>query len=170
MVDSKSYAVRYQDKVRVVRSNVPPLSYISEVPEEISPSDYPFLKVSENDQGLTVIVDLESKHLFQMQDEKASLKESILSEYLKDVDDEMYRVFGTTSRDAANSMFLTWQMMLSNPGNYAPAGLLDGNGLALDTQSKVSAYARGKVEMVESYSVFLIKRREQYLAKKKEAL
>jgi len=65
MVDSKSYAVRYQDKVRVVRSNVPPLSYISEVPEEISPSDYPFLKVSENDQGLTVIVDLESKHLFQ---------------------------------------------------------------------------------------------------------
>lgn len=129
------------------------------VPDSISKSDYGFLKATLNQMGawdITVDDNLKSD------DVSKKAKRTKYKKYIKNIDNEMVKLFKTTKREKATSMFLTWFMMKLEPGYYSDKGLVDDSGSPLDTNTKVYDYAMVNIMKALDYSVFLIKEEEKY--------
>jgi len=144
-----------------------PEGYVAKVPDSFTRQDFPFLK-SRVIQDPELQIDVlevyldeiaKGEHLMELsiEEQKTTYKQS----YYSDIDNEMTRIFGTTNRDKANSLYNTWKIWLDDPSFFSDKGLVDENGEALDTASKISIYANLKLEQTKDYSVFLMTREQQ---------
>lgn len=145
-----------------------PDGYVAVLPSSIEKADFPFVKartVHNEELGIDVLevyVDdiMKGEAIIDAQTEQSKI--DFRKSYLADIDAEMKRIFGTTNRDKANSLYMTWKLWKEDPSFFSDKGLLDGNGDPLDTASKISIYAQQKIDESKDYSVFLITREKQY--------
>jgi len=169
MREIKVYAIEVDGDVRVIRTNAPPKSYVCIVPDSIPSMDYGCLKVVEVNGKQSVEVDQDKKSKMTISIERNAELKRVRDNYVTDIDSEMKKVFGTTNKDKANSLYLTWELMCKDPAMYSDKGLKDMDGLPLDTQAKVYEFAKLRVQLCKDYSIFLIKRSDQYYEEKRGA-
>lgn len=81
-------------------------------------------------------------------------------EMVKDVYDEMLKVFGTRNDSSASAYAATYEAMAKRPNNYVGAGFADATA--------VINYANERIAAIDAYAVFRIKRIEQYRLKAAE--
>lgn len=145
-----------------------PKNAVAVVPDSFAKDDYPFLTGQEvYDEVLEanvwqVVLDDTAKGDALSEESKESQKVSLRASYIADIDAEMMRIFGTVDRDKANALYNTWYEWLKDPSYFADKGLLDDEGLAMDTSGKIYSFAQTKVNLCKDYSVFLIQREKQY--------
>ncbi len=151
-------------KFRVLVRNKRPSNTIAVVPQSIDPSDYPYVKGVQVDDGFgSLIWEAVVDPALQVSGQKNKDKKIAYDSYLSDVNQEMMLTFGTLNREKATSLYLTWVMMQTQPEFYSDKGLFDDKGRALDTNTKVYDYASLKVMRALDYSVFLMAREKQYI-------
>ena len=144
-----------------------PANAIAVVPESIDKSDYKFITGVEVDDGnggtyWQAQVDETAKGLAISENQKVENRKAARVSYIADIDQEMTNIYGTTDRDKASSMYLTWQLWRDDPSFLSDKGLIDEHGEPLDTASKISIYAIQKIDQCKDYSVFLMTREKQY--------
>ena len=111
--------------------------------------------------GESVMVQIEEK------DCEFSNAESITIAYnamVKDIYDEMEKVFGTRNDASASASAATWEAMIKRPDNYVDVEL------GLTNESNVLSHAHAKIQIADSYGVFRMKRISQFETEKQEIL
>lgn len=88
--------------------------------------------------------------------------ERIKNKYYKDVNKELEKVFGSSSRDKVTADTLTWILMDIKPDLYMGKGLVDDLKVPLSSEAEIKAYAATKLETVADYGMFLITRGKKY--------
>lgn len=90
-----------------------------------------------------------------------------------DVYAQMMLVFGTNKSDSATAFFETWKLMSASPAMFVSEGLkadkevgIFNPGDALDTEQKVQEYAVARINEANAYSVYRMKRIEQFRAER----
>lgn len=78
---------------------------------------------------------------------------------VKDIYDEMEKVFGTRNDVSAAATSSTYEAMLKRPNKYK-------NALGLSNASEVEAYANTKLDAVDAYAIFRIGRISKFTADK----
>lgn len=163
---TKYYLVKMgKDYTVVGASGKEPKNSLGEVPEKFSREDYPYLKSRSVEAGDVVInefyIDETEKDKESIKKKKKKKKKESRSKYLTDIDKKMISIFGTTNRDKANSLFLTWMLMKDDPSYYIDKGLKDSEGNDLDSEELVAIYSAKKIEESKEYSVYLIDRKKE---------
>jgi hypothetical protein len=104
---------------------------------------------------------------------KAGLIAAKYVEMDTEIFDEMETVFGTRRADSATAAHQTLILMKSNPELFSEEGLLADMpvtgfavGAALDTDEKVLDYATKRIEQINAYGVFRVKRIKQFREEK----
>jgi hypothetical protein len=82
------------------------------------------------------------------------------SELVKDVYAEMKRVFGTTNDISASATASTYEAMSKRPAKYVDPTI------GLNNASAVKVYADAKLDDMDAYGIFRLKRLAQYQAEK----
>jgi hypothetical protein len=87
----------------------------------------------------------------------------------EDVYAEMEKVFGTSKSDSANANFETWRLMHSNPMLFRDQSITASRSIGtftqgdpLDTEAKLSAFSSLCIEDANAYSLYRLKRIEQF--------
>ena len=163
-----NYLIKKGDSFFVQRtSGFKPSKAVAVVPESFTKEDYPFLYADlEEVEGVSqwvVKLDEVAKGQAILEADKEEQKKTLRAQYIADIDAEMIRIFGTVDRDKANALYNTWYEFKKDPSFFADKGLLDDDGLPLDTASKVADFAQNKINECKSYAVFLINREKQYI-------
>ncbi len=90
-----------------------------------------------------------------------------------DIYGEMALVFGTTKSDSASAFFETWKLMVAAPTSFANEGLHADKevgtfhaGDELNTTQKITDYANARIADANGYSVYRMKRIEQFRAER----
>lgn len=130
--------------------------------DSVPKEDEPFLYIENINGELFPRLDSEKKEAFQSNDDLQKLKLESKTQYLEDVENEMGKFFSTKNIDTAVSLCLTWMLMDSYPQFYVNRGVKDSDGKVLDTTQSVKAFAKQKIKSTIDYSIFLLKRRNQY--------
>jgi len=161
-VDLKYYLIKVGDEYSVQGTTFKPETSVAEVPATISTKDHRFVIGKVQGDNIVAVVDQDAKAKDLVAADRMKLREEARSEYIMDIHKEMKSVFGTTNSEKANSLYLTWQLMKSEPQSYSGKGLKDLDDKDLDTQSKVYEFAKFRVQLCMDYSIFLIQRAEKY--------
>jgi hypothetical protein len=90
-----------------------------------------------------------------------------------DVYAEMKNVFGTSNSESASAYHETWKMMVSSPSDYSGEGLTASlnttsfnQGDALNTDNAITNYANECISSANAYSIYRMKRIEQFKVEK----
>lgn len=157
-----------------------PENAIGIAPENIAREDWPYLQAIEaiNEFGenyWNITIDQDAKAQALAAKSKQDQIEAAYNAMVKDIYDELYKVFRTRQPETATAEKETWDDMLINAANYASLGLkvdhqlnnADGSelfspGSALDTAQKIVAYATRKLEQVRAYGPYRMQRKQQF--------
>ena len=162
------FLIQNESKFEVIEANgFKPKQYLCEVPSSISKDDHDFVVGEQIDAGngemiWQAIVDDVAKGNAITEKTNSDFKSAAHASYIADIDAEMKNIFGTTDRDKANALYNTWYEWLKDPSYFADKGLLDDQGLPMDTSGKIYTHAQMKINLCKDYSVFLIQREKQF--------
>ena len=144
-----------------------PRDVVSIVSDTFAEEDLKFLKTRtvmlDGQETVEVYVDDVAKGVHLSNQSKSHERSLAREAYISDIEAEMFRIFGSTNRDKTAAFYNMWKAWVLDPAFFSVKGLKDEHGDPLDTASKVSMYAQQKIEQAKDYSVFLLKREEQYL-------
>jgi len=74
----------------------------------------------------------------------------------KDLFDDMYSKFGTRASDTLTAYYETWKLLLESPKDFI--NMITEDFEVLDTEGKVSAYAKEKISLIKEYAKFRMNR------------
>lgn len=103
-----------------------------------------------------------SDESLSFQKQKFSKVSKLYSEMVKEVYDEMEKVFGTRNDVSAAATAATYEAMLKRPENYLAAGFKDA--------AAVLAYANENIAHADAYAIFRLARIAKFNADKAAAL
>ena len=98
-----------------------------------------------------------SKALF----EKEIQAKAVLTDHREKIYTELEKVFNSSSSETATADYFGYLRMFERPDIFSNVGLVDGNGDALDTNAKITAYASAKIEEVDQYIIFREKKKTE---------